>query len=50
MFAPRSRFLPDDILALFTRTTAPTAVLAANTGAAVGGQHRYRGAAAWHVD
>jgi DNA helicase II / ATP-dependent DNA helicase PcrA len=33
MFAPRSRFLPDDILPLFTRTTAPIAVLADNTPA-----------------
>src|SRR5215469_16166589 len=33
MFAPRSRFLPDDILPLFTRTTAPMAVLAGDTSA-----------------
>src|SRR5215472_12643124 len=33
MFAARSRFLPDDILPLFTRTTAPMAVLADNTPA-----------------
>jgi DNA helicase-2/ATP-dependent DNA helicase PcrA len=33
MFAPRSRFLPDDILPLFTRTTAPMAVLAGKTSA-----------------
>ena len=33
IFAPRSRFLPDDILPLFTRTTAPMAVLADNTPA-----------------
>jgi DNA helicase II / ATP-dependent DNA helicase PcrA len=33
MFAPRSRFLPDDILPLFSRTTAPMAVLADNTPA-----------------
>ena len=33
MFAPRSRFLPDDILPLFTRTTAPMAVLTDNTPA-----------------
>jgi DNA helicase-2/ATP-dependent DNA helicase PcrA len=33
MFAPRSRFLPEDILPLFTRTTAPMAVLADNTPA-----------------
>jgi hypothetical protein len=33
MFAPRSRFLPDDILPLLTRTTAPMAVLADHTPA-----------------
>jgi hypothetical protein len=33
IFAPRSRFLPDDILPLFTRMTAPMAVLAGNTSA-----------------
>jgi DNA helicase II / ATP-dependent DNA helicase PcrA len=33
MFTARSRFLPDDILPLFTRTTAPMAVLAGNTPA-----------------
>jgi len=31
MFAPRSRFLLDDILPLFTRTTTPMAVVAGNT-------------------
>jgi len=31
--APRSRFLPDHILPLFTRTIAPIAVLAGNTPA-----------------
>jgi hypothetical protein len=30
MFDPRSRFLPDDILTLFTRTTAPTPRAAAD--------------------
>jgi hypothetical protein len=33
MFARRSRFLPDDILSLFTRTSAPMAELADNTPA-----------------
>jgi hypothetical protein len=33
MFAPRSRFLPDGILSLFTRTTPPMAMLAGNTAA-----------------
>ena len=32
-FAPRSRFLPDDMLTLFTRTAAPMPVAAANTPA-----------------
>jgi hypothetical protein len=31
MIAPRSRFLPDDILTLFIRTTAPMPVVAADT-------------------
>jgi DNA helicase-2/ATP-dependent DNA helicase PcrA len=31
IFAPRSRFLPDDMLPLFTRTTTPMAMLAGNT-------------------
>jgi DNA helicase-2/ATP-dependent DNA helicase PcrA len=31
IFAPRSRFLPDDILPLFTRTTAPMVVVAGDT-------------------
>jgi hypothetical protein len=30
MFAPRSRFLPDDILTLFTRTAAPVPRAAAD--------------------
>ena len=34
MFAARSRFLPEDILPLFTRTSAPMAVVAGNTSAA----------------
>jgi DNA helicase II / ATP-dependent DNA helicase PcrA len=33
MVAPRSRFLPDDILTLFARTAAPMPVAAADTPA-----------------
>ena len=33
IFAPRSRFLPDDILTLFTRMAAPIPVLASQTPA-----------------
>ena len=33
MIAPRSRFLPDDIMTLFTRTAAPMATVSADTAA-----------------
>jgi hypothetical protein len=47
MIAPRARFLPDDMLTLFTRAPGPIQIAAVGyAGAAVGRQHRCRGTAA----
>jgi DNA helicase-2/ATP-dependent DNA helicase PcrA len=49
-FTSRSRFLPDDILPLFTQTTTPMAVVAGNTSAPQSTVSiDIGGAAAWHV-